>query len=366
MTIRVGIIGCGSIARFHLAGLEKAKATVAWVCDIKSSNAEAWAKQTGARATADWREVVADPAVDAIVVCTSSRWHKDVCLGAIAAGKAVICEKTLAENAEDAWEIVSKAQSKGVPFFTSYMKRWFEAAQQAKALIPTIGRILSTDVRVHQPWGDCWTGAQPARARGVPFTGTPSFNVSNYGGGILVMGGSHVLDLMLFLVGRPRSLFALQFTPGERDYDLHANALMQTADNGVIHYEALACPLTRNGILRDGWDEQVEITGTLGKLTLLTSLWNHVDSKTAMLIHYDEASGQSREYRYNVHSPFERAVAAYVADIAAGKQTAQTRLTGYEVDQLIATISESARTGQAISLPWQDEKLASGRAAAKG
>jgi predicted dehydrogenase len=356
MTIRVGIIGCGMIARFHVSALEKAKASIRWACDPKSENASRLAARTGATATADWRAVLADPEVDAVVVATVSRLHKEICLAAVAAGKAVICEKTLTENAEDSWQVVAAAEAAGVPFFTSYMKRWFEATQQAKRLLPSLGRILSTHARSHQPWGDTWKGAQPPRGDGsaAPAAGgTASFLVSNYGGGILVMGGSHLIDLVLFLLGRPRRLYALQHIPGERDYDLHASALMESADHGSIHFEALASPLGRSGFLRDGWDEQVEITGTAGKLTLLTPYWSHVEHKTALLIHDDEATGQRHEYRYAVESPFDRAVAAFVADIAAGTQTAQSRITGYEVDQVIATMVASARAGQPLVVPWR-------------
>lgn len=352
--MHVGIIGCGMIARFHFSGLEKVGATIGWVCDLKAENAAQWVAKTGAQYTADWRAIIADPAVDTVVVASISRTHKEICLAAIAAGKAVICEKTLSCNAEDSWEIVSRAEAAGTPFFTSYMKRWFEAAKQTKRLLPSLGRIISTHARVHQPWGDVWRDATPARAPGsAPTASEPSIMVSNYGGGMLTMGGSHLLDLLLFLLGRPQRLYAHQFTPGNRDFDLHASALLETAGNGTILFEALASPLSRIGFLRDGWDEQVEITGTGGRLTLLTSLWNHVEQKTALLIHDDEATGQRHEYRFAVTSPFDRAIAAFASDITARTQTVQSRQTGYEVDQLIATISASAACGQPLTVPWK-------------
>ena len=352
--MHVGIIGCGMISRFHFNGLEKVGATIGWVCDLKAENAAPWVAKTGARYTSDWHAIIADPAVDTVVVATISRTHKEICLAAIAAGKAVICEKTLSCSAEDSWEIVSRAEAAGTPFFTSYMKRWFEAAEQAKRLLPSLGRIVTTHARVHQPWGDVWKDTTPPRAPGSEaIIREPSLFVSNYGGGILVMGGSHLLDLLLFLFGRPQRLFAYQYTPGNRDIDLQACALMETADHGVIHYEALASPLSRVGFLRDGWDEQIEITGTGGRLTLLTSLWNHVEQKTALLIHDDEATGQRHEYRFAINSPFDRAIAAFASDITARRQTVQSRQTGYEVDQLIATISASAACGQPLSVPWK-------------
>ena len=145
----------------------------------------------------------------------------------------------------------------------------------------------------------------------------------------------------------------LRQAPSNRDFDLRASALLETASNGTILYEALAGLLSRVGFLRDGWDEQVEITGTGGRLTLLTSLWNHVEQKTALLIHDDEATGQRHDYRFAINSPFDRASAAFASDISARPQTVQSRQTGYEVEQLIATKSASAACGQPLNVPWK-------------
>jgi hypothetical protein len=159
----------------------------------------------------------------------------------------------------------------------------------------------------------------------------------NYGGGILICGGSHILDLVLFFLGRPRRVFATMYTPEDRDYDLQATALIET-DNGTVLYEALAHPLTKIGFLRDGWDERIEITGTRGRLEIFSVFWNQGQWKASMLVHYDNATGLSTEYRYEPISPFDRAVAYFCRNIESHKQGGQSRLTGYEVDELITQI----------------------------
>ena len=350
MSVTVGVIGCGGISRFHFSGLKKAGAKVAWVCDLSEAAARPWAEQLNARYTADYKEILADKQVAAVVVATVSSVHKSICLAAIEAGKAVICEKTLAENAADAMAIVQAAQRKGTILYTSYMKRFIPAVEKAKELMPSLGRIISTHIRAHQCWGNLWVAA-PSKGMFHAPPGAASVVRSKYGGGILVCGGSHILDLVLFFLGRPRRLFASMHTPAGMDCDLQATALMET-DNGTVSFEALAHPLTRVGFLRDGWDERVEINGVGGRLEVFSSAWDQVDAKASLLVHYDNATGAATEYRYSPVSPFDRAVGFFCDNIEHGRQGAQSPLTGYEVDNLIAHIKRSAEGNQAVEVQW--------------
>jgi predicted dehydrogenase len=349
MSITVGVIGCGGISKFHFAGLEKAGARVAWVCDINQEATRPLAQRFGARATADYREVIADSALDAVWVLTFSTNHKEICLAAIAAGKAVVCEKTLATNADDAREIVRAAQARGTVFFTSYMKRFMPAAQKAKALIPRLGRILTSHIRVHQCWGDVWTAPGTFLK---PAGGQPSPCKARLGGGILLAGGSHILDLMNYLLGRPDTVSAAMATPEGCDVDGLAAALF-AGPNGVVHWEAAMHGHDRVGYLKDGWDERVEIVGAAGRLELLSNEWNRFDTKAAVCVHYDHASGTSTEYRFSPVSPFDRAVAAFCEDIAVRRQTVQSAITGYEVDELIGAIQTSAANGKTVEIRWR-------------
>ncbi|MFA6134598.1 MAG: Gfo/Idh/MocA family oxidoreductase [Phycisphaerae bacterium] len=351
MSITVGVIGCGGISRFHFSGLGKAGAKIKWVCDIAEAKAAPWAKQFGAQYTADYRQIIADKEVNVVDVTAISSIHKEVCLAAIAAGKAVICEKTLAENVDDALDIVQAATRKGTIFYTSYMKRFIPAMEKAKQLLPSLGRIISTNIRAYQHWGNLWDAAPTEGLFSVP-AGGRSIIKACYGGGILVCGGSHILDLVVFFLGRPTRLFASMHTTPGMDLDLQAAALMQTP-NGVVHYEALAHPLSKIGFLRDGWDERIEINGVGGRLEVFSSAWDQVESKASLLVHYDNATGAATEYRYEPASPFDRAMAFFCKNIEAGRQGDQSPATGYDVDNLIQAIQASAASGQTVALEYK-------------
>ncbi len=351
MSINAGVIGCGNISKFHFSGLEKFGAKVSWVCDLNQSAAQPWANKFNARYTANYRDIIADSSVNLIVIAASSAIHKRICLEAIDAGKAVVCEKTLAENAGDALEIVTAAQKKNTIFYTSYMKRFIPAVQKAKELIPSIGRIYSTYIRSYQCWGNLWDGMPSEGFFHKPSNGSSPL-VKSYGGGILLCGGSHILDLVVHLFGRPTKLYAYMFGHEDADYDIQAAAIMHTAE-GIVHYETVAHPLNKAGFLRDGWDERIEINGVNGRIEIYSAMWDQCEHKASMLVHYDNITQQSIEYRFDPVSPFDGAVKFFCENIENGYQGSQSRLTGYEVDELIEHIKKSSAAGKAVDIKWQ-------------
>ena len=351
--MKIGVVGCGGISRFHFPGFEVAGATVHTVCDLDEAIAMPWQERYGAKYTDDYRTLVADPEIDIVDITAVSRIHKEVALAAIMHGKSVICEKTLSENAADSAEIVNAAAAAGVMLFTSYMKRFIPAVVDAKRLVDdgSLGTIMSTSIRAFQCWGDLWDGAPREGFFATP-TGGKSEVVNRYGGGILVCGGSHILDLIGHFLGRPNRVSASMHTPPGGDFDVQAAALLETG-NGVAHFEALAHPLDRIGFLKDGWDERIEITGTKGRLEVLSSSWNEVESKGSLLIHYDNTSHCEKEYRYGPVSPFSAAIRTFCGAIDRRDTTIQSPVTGYDVDELISCIYESASSGEAVRPVWR-------------
>ncbi len=352
MTITAAVIGCGNISQYHFSGLEKCGAKVKWVCDLSEEAAQPYKEKFGAQYTADFMETINDPEVDVVFVILISSLHKKICTAAIEAGKAIICEKTLAENSDDAAEITKLAREHGTLFYTSYMKRFFPAARKAKELLPELGQIIVSYVRVFQSWGKLWS--EPPTSG---FAWTPPGGVSvikkNYGGGILTCGGSHMLDMTLYLLGRPDRLYGSVYIPEGFDYDLRGSALMETAENGVIHFDAVAHELSNIGERKDGWDEHVEINGVNGRLDLYTPTWTQFETKTARLVHYNKKTNQTTEYHFDCVSPFDLAVAHFCEQIEKKEQGEQSIMTGYEVDELISTISRSSELKQAVDIPWK-------------
>lgn len=346
---RVGIIGCGSIAHFHHEGYHRAGARVVHVCDLRREAAEQTAAPYGARATTDYRSLLADPEVDLVSVCTISSVHKEIALAALAAGKGVVCEKTLSDNPADAAEMADAAESAGAFLATAYMKNYFPATRQAMELLADMGPITSLHARTWQPYAMLWEEEIHPVLRE-----RPSVIARNYGGGVLVCGGSHILDLIHHFAGRPsRVCGQMQWRDG-MDVDRQANALIWLRDGGMAHFEAFWHPLRFAGYERNGWDERFEINTAEGRLSLYTVKWDQPTNNGALLVHEDAVTGKTTEYRYPAVNPFDIEMAEMLRRFEAGEPAYPSARDGYVVDELIATIAASSAQGEALDVRWRD------------
>ncbi len=348
MTPKFGIIGCGNISRFHFNGLAAAGAKVVHIADLSAQAAEPWVQKTGARFSADYRDLIADPEVTVVSVLTSARYHREICLAALAAGKDVICEKTMAANAAEAREIRLAARAaaakNGAIFLTAFMKRHFPATEKARELLPRLGKIFSARVRALQNWGDDFHSMTDA----TPFQRV----IDSYGGAVLKCAGSHMLDMTMHLLGRPGSVMAsVDHIPGSV-FDRRVQALLEYPAGPGVLFETCIHSLSRIGYERNGWDESIEIDGSAGRLRLSTVLWDHPENNGALLEHYDEATATWTEYRYPATDPFEREMAAFHAILSTRQSGGASVDDGCAVDLLIDAIERSSASGSRVKLDF--------------
>src|SRR5438309_8431697 len=102
--LQLGCVGCGFIARIHLANACRAPGvSVAAVCNIDESAAQSAYQSFGARyGTTDSDRLLADPALDAILICTHAPSHAELAIEAMKAGKHVFVEKPMAMSSTEA------------------------------------------------------------------------------------------------------------------------------------------------------------------------------------------------------------------------------------------------------------------------
>jgi len=114
VSLRLGMIGAGWIAREHVASISALPdAELAAVADLDAARAGELAAGAGARAYADWGEMLAAETLDAVVVCTPPMAHRDPCLAAVDRGLAVYLEKPVARTSEDARAIADAVRAAG-------------------------------------------------------------------------------------------------------------------------------------------------------------------------------------------------------------------------------------------------------------
>jgi predicted dehydrogenase len=118
-SIGIGLIGSGYMGKRHTVAMQSVGAVfntpLRPVCEMLCTTTEAGAKQKAQalgfrRSTSDWRVLVADPKVAAIVIASPQETHREIALAAFALGKPVLCEKPLGASLQDAEEMVKQAQ----------------------------------------------------------------------------------------------------------------------------------------------------------------------------------------------------------------------------------------------------------------
>lgn len=121
--LNIGLIGCGGIARAHLQAIlgmsSKENLEIVAVCDVYETRARSfqdriWQVGGNARATRDYREVLALQEVDKVIVATPDHWHARLTLDALEAGKHVYCEKPMTYTIEEAQAVLARCRQTGL------------------------------------------------------------------------------------------------------------------------------------------------------------------------------------------------------------------------------------------------------------
>jgi myo-inositol 2-dehydrogenase/D-chiro-inositol 1-dehydrogenase len=184
---RIGLIGCGGIARAHREAYRAAGATVAVVYDPIPAAAERFAAESSARVVGSLAELAAS-GIDAASVCSPPGAHREACLALIEQGVPVLCEKPLAADLAGARAIAEAAWRSSAPFMVGFCHRFHGPILELKSLIDrgALGRLVL--VRV------AFTGE-------LALTGGHRADPLLAGGGCVADNGAHAVDLFRFLAG---------------------------------------------------------------------------------------------------------------------------------------------------------------------
>jgi len=211
--LRIGMVGAGTMARAHSAALSligplyvdlPARIRLVAVADINGTLAADLADRYGyERVVSDWRSVVTADDVDVVVACLPPVLDREVVLAAAAAGKHIVCEKPLAENAAVAAELLAACRAAGVFHGLGLGYRWSSAVRAIRDLIVRgdLGEIRSMRGAFLLDYG-----ADPD----VPFLWR--FQRALSGGGLAIDTGYHLVDCGRFLIGEIESVQALTTT----------------------------------------------------------------------------------------------------------------------------------------------------------
>ncbi len=145
--LRWGLIGCGDIAAKRVApGLrDSGNCDLVAVSRARVERAEPFAKEFGARRWyADWRELAADPEIEAVYVATPVVQHAEQTVHAARLGKHVLCEKPMGLTVAECEEMIDACQRAGVRLGIAYYRRFYPVVERIKKLLAggEIGRVV--------------------------------------------------------------------------------------------------------------------------------------------------------------------------------------------------------------------------------
>jgi len=203
--VRVGLIGAGLIGQTHsmmlryVADCTEQSVRVVSVADVSHVAAERLAARwQGARALASAEEIIADPSIDAVWICTPTAMHRQVCIAAARAGKHIFCEKPLAMTSAEASEMAAAIKASGVISQVGLVLRFSPVYNVIKAMFEDkdVGKLLSVSMRDDQDF--------PTRgAHASVWRNDPSLTA----GGTLIEHSVHDFDLLTWMFGPVTSLF---------------------------------------------------------------------------------------------------------------------------------------------------------------
>ncbi|MGC8484339.1 MAG: Gfo/Idh/MocA family protein [Candidatus Baltobacteraceae bacterium] len=195
---KVAVVGCGLIGRRRtVCASQHADSRVALLVDANCAAAENIASEYSARAATDWRDVIADPKIDIVVVATPNGYLAEIAIAALDAGKHVLVEKPMGRNMVEATAMAEAARKSGKILKIGFNHRYHPALARAheRFCAGEIGELINLRAR----YGHGGRPGYESEWRG---------NAELAGGGELTDQGVHVADLIHWFAGPPNEAFA--------------------------------------------------------------------------------------------------------------------------------------------------------------
>lgn len=234
---KIGIIGCGQIVKLRHAPelVDCLFAEPAGFYDFQRERAEDYAGKYGGKVYDTYQQMLEDPEVDGVVICTANDAHAPIAIDALEAGKCVLCEKPMSTTLEDAYR-VAEAERKSRGFFMAAHNQRFNLAHRtAKAILDRgeMGKILSFRCTLAHEG--------PERYSVNRSNSTWYLKKASSGLGCISDLGIHKCDILMHLLGEPFvRVSAIAGTRDKKDEngdpaDVYDNAvcIMETA-SGVM------------------------------------------------------------------------------------------------------------------------------------
>jgi predicted dehydrogenase len=253
---KVGLIGCGWIAPFHVAGLSKLdrRSEIVWVADPDPNHAHALAREAGARALTDYRDGLKD--IDCAFVLVPHHLHREIAVNCLDAGCHVLLEKPIANSLGEADTIIAAAERTGKTFMVAYPHRYKKSLRFFKDTIESgrYGGLMMLDSLID----DTVEG----------YLADWMTHKATLGGGCLFSAAGHQLDIMMWIGGDVHAAYMVgmrERVPMEGEDTAACILKFKNGSIGVVRH-TWASPKMRIWYTMDAMCEKAHVTLTITPL----------------------------------------------------------------------------------------------------
>ena len=224
--ITVGFIGLGKVSRnLHVPLMRKSgKFNIKAAADVMVDNP--FLEGTGITDYyTDYKEMLKDPEIDAVVVLSPHHLHEEHCIAAFEAGKHVLIEKPISRNLEEARKIMAAAEKSGKIGMIGFCQRFYNEHAYIKNVIEEnkLGPLLSARIDHYQNFN--------------PVQGSWWRSKEKVGGGAVIGSGVHRLDLLRWFLGEAKSVYArASYMPERLEAEACVHAVIEFESGAVANF----------------------------------------------------------------------------------------------------------------------------------
>ncbi|MHB1158652.1 MAG: Gfo/Idh/MocA family protein [Phycisphaerales bacterium] len=355
-SLRIGIIGSGVIAPTHIESYQLLKdVEVVCACDLIADKAKQVAeKYKIAGTTTDYHQLLNDPTIDLVSVCTDHASHERIVVDAFKAGKHVVCEKSLAARSDQLDRMLAAHAAHPELLFSGIFQHRFDGVNRAvRRLIAggKLGKMLTANMQIRcfrsdQYYSDGWHGTW-----------------AKEGGSVLINQAIHSVDSLAWIMGGISGISAAHA-------NLNHESSIETEDtiaatvrfaNGALGTMEATCAS------HIGWEITQEFHGTLGSIEVRDAQPRKVvfvdpvlqeEVKNILQTANDPRGVEAGRSYYGTGHPAQ--IADVVDALRSGRAPFVTGEQASHAVRIVLGAYESQRTGGWVEVPAAMEAEAAG------